>query len=435
MRPQDLIKRKRDNGELPADAIREFLSGVADGSIPDYQTAALLMAIYWRGMSPQELSVWTEAMIHSGKVVDLSEIPGIKVDKHSTGGVGDKVSICLAPLVAACGVPVPMISGRGLGHSGGTLDKLEAIPNFSTRLEIAEFVAVIKQAGLALIGQTDELAPADRKLYSLRDVTGTVESIPLIASSIMSKKLAEGIDALVLDVKVGSGAFMKDIERARSLAQTIIGIGTRAGKQVIAAITDMNQPLGREIGNANETREAIDILRGEGPDDLWQVTRTLGVEMLLAGGISSSPDDAATRLEQARADGTGLETLRHCVELQGGDASAIDNPKQRLPTARHHRTVHLPDGGYLARIDTEQVGIAAMLLGAGRRRVDDRIDHGVGITMQARLGDKIAATDGVAELAYNDEDRSRLAERALVTAFELSSDPPDCKPLVYEVIR
>jgi pyrimidine-nucleoside phosphorylase len=434
VRPQDLIRVKRDNGEMPPEEIRCFIDGVARSEIPDYQAAALCMAIFWRGLSEAELSVWTDAMLHSGRVLDLSSIPGRKVDKHSTGGVGDKVSLCLAPLVAACGVSVPMISGRGLGHTGGTLDKLEAIPGFRTSISVDDFMRVVRDAKLALIGQTDDLAPADRKLYALRDVTSTVESIPLIASSIMSKKLAEGIDALVLDVKVGSGAFMKDLERSRQLAETLCGIGRRAGKQVTAFLTDMNQPLGREVGNASETREAIEILQGKGPDDLLDLTLQLGAEMLLLGGVAADQDDALQRVRQARRSGAGLERLRRCVELQGGDPRVIDNPAL-LPTARHDRVVAAQRAGTLAEVKTEQVGIAGMVLGAGRKTVADVIDHAVGLTVAARLGDTLRAGDPLAVLHFNDPTRADAAEPILLQAFVIGDGPITPPPLVYEVLR
>ena len=434
MRPQDLIMIKRDGGAMPPDDVRVFIAGVSDGTIPDYQTAALLMAIYLQGMDAEELSAWADAMLHSGRVLDLSAVPGVKVDKHSTGGVGDKVSLCLAPLVAAAGVPVPMISGRGLGHTGGTLDKLEAIPGFSTNQTIEAFTRIVTDAGLALIGQTDDLAPADRKLYALRDVTSTVESIPLISSSIMSKKLAEGIDALVLDVKVGSGAFMKDLDRARELATTLAGIGKRAGKEVTAFITDMNQPLGRAVGNANETQEAIDILKGEGPDDLWEITLRLGAEMLLLGKVATDEADARARMDKARASGEGLERLRRCVELQGGDPRVVDDPTVMAAPA-HERVVLAPRAGTLQAVTTTQVGVAGMILGAGRKKLTDVIDHAVGITVKARLGDELSAGDALAVLHYNDEDKANLAEPVLRDAFVLGDGAVTPPPLVHEVLR
>ena len=444
MRVQDVIRHKRD-GESLADAeIREFIAGVADGSVPDYQAAALLMAIFFRGLEEHELSVWADAMLHSGRVMDLSAISGAKVDKHSTGGVGDKVSICLAPLVAACGIHVPMISGRGLGHTGGTLDKLEAIPGFSTDASPERFAEIVADAGLSLIGQTADLAPADKKLYALRDVTGTVESIPLIASSIMSKKLAEGIDALVLDVKLGSGAFMKERDQARALAQTIIGIGRHAGKKVTAFITDMNQPLGREVGNASETREAIEILMGQGPDDLWDLTRTLGVEMLLLGGAAKDEAEAGAAIDKARADGSALSRLRRCAELQGADVAAIDDP-QKLPTAPSHEDILVQgDGGVLTTINTEQIGIAGMTLGAGRKRVEDIIKPGVGLTMHARLGDRLTRGDRLVTLHHDDPAKAAEAERIVREACHLAESDRDLSdtargegapPLIYEVLR
>jgi pyrimidine-nucleoside phosphorylase len=434
VRPQDLIRIKRDGGEMPGPAIRAFIAGVSDGGVPDYQAAALLMAIFLRGMTDAELSVWADAMLRSGRVLDLSPIAGVKVDKHSTGGVGDKISLCLAPLVAACGVPVPMISGRGLGHTGGTLDKLEAIPGFRTDLSVEQFIDTVRDAGLALIGQTRDLAPADRRLYALRDVTSTVESIPLIASSIMSKKLAEGIDALVLDVKVGSGAFMKNRESARLLGETLCGIGRRAGKQVTAFLTDMSQPLGREVGNANETREALDVLRGGGPEDLWLLTLELGAEMLQLGRVADDAEEARDKMQQARLGGAGLARMRRCIELQGGDGRVVDDP-DLLPGARTHREVRADRSGILARVETEQVGIAAMLLGAGRRGVDDPIDHGVGITVHARLGDRIRAGDLLASMHINDEAAAATAEQTLGGAFVLEDDAPPTPPLIHEVLR
>ena len=434
MRPQDLIRIKRDGGQMPAEAIRQFIAGVAEGTLPDYQAAALLMAIFWRGMSEAELTVWADAMLHSGRVLDLSSVPGIKVDKHSTGGVGDKVSLCLAPLVAACSVPVPMISGRGLGHTGGTLDKLEAIPGFSTGLDVERFIATVADAGLALIGQTRDLAPADRTLYALRDVTSTVESIPLIASSIMSKKLAEGIDALVLDVKVGSGAFMKDMDRARELAQTLCAIGRGAGKRVTAFLTDMNQPLGREVGNGSETREAIEILQGGGPDDLWHITRELGAEMLVLGGVAPGIDEGRQRMDRARADGSGLQRLRRCIELQGGDP-AVTERLELLPGARTHRDVLAARSGVLSRVETEQMGVAGMLLGAGRRRFEDAVDHGVGLTVHVRLGQTIRAGDPLVTLHINEDREADAAAATALAAFVIGDDAVDPPPLIHEVLR
>ncbi len=434
MRPQDLIRKKRDAQEMPVADIKEFLAGVSDGTLPDYQAAALLMAIYFQGMTDSELSAWTEAMLRSGRVLDLSSIPGVKVDKHSTGGVGDKISLCLAPLVAACGVPVPMISGRGLGHTGGTLDKLEAIPGFSTNMDVPGFIEAVEQVNMALIGQTDDLAPADRKLYALRDVTSTVESIPLISSSIMSKKLAEGMDALVLDVKVGNGAFMKDLATARELAETMQGIGRRAGKRVTAFLSDMNQPLGREVGNANETREAIEILRGEGPGDLLDLTLQLGAEMLVLGQITPDQDEATQRIRDARGSGAGLQKLAQCIERQGGDPRVCDDVSL-LPAAAETRTVKAARAGVLASVATEQVGIAGMILGAGRKHVTDPVDHSVGLTICARLGDELSEGDPLVVLHHNDAAKADAAEAALEGVFTVADDCEPPPPLIYEVLR
>lgn len=435
MRVQELIRRKRDGKTMDVEAIREFIAGVSDQSIPDYQVAALLMAIFFRGMNEVELATWADSMLHSGRVMDLSSIKQVKVDKHSTGGVGDKVSICLAPLVAAANVSVPMISGRGLGHTGGTLDKLETIPGFNTSIEPDKFAKIVAEAGLCLIGQTADLAPADKKLYALRDVTGTVESIPLISSSIMSKKLAEGIDALVLDVKLGSGAFMKEFEQAKELAQTIIGIGKHAGKKVTAFITDMNQPLGRAIGNANETAEAIDILKGEGPADLWDITRALAVEMVLLGNAAKNEKEAGEIVDRVRADGSALERMKKCVELQGGDPNVIDDTS-KLPQAKFTEEILADrDFGYLNTINTEAIGIAGMTLGAGRKKVDDIIDPGVGLTMNARLGDKIKKGDCLALIHHNDAEKAKEAQKIFLDACTFGNEQAKVPELIYEVLR
>ncbi|MCB9556426.1 MAG: thymidine phosphorylase [Deltaproteobacteria bacterium] len=432
MRPQDIIRTKRERGQLTAEQIEFIIQGVTDGSIPDYQLAALLMAIFLHGLDDDELRHWTAAMVNSGRVVDLSRIAPKKVDKHSTGGVGDKVSICLAPIVAACGVAVPMISGRGLGHTGGTLDKLEAIPGFSTALTIDRFTDVVEQAGLALIGQTDDLAPADRRLYALRDITSTVESIPLIASSIMSKKIAEGIDGLVLDVKVGSGAFMKDLSSARELAKTLCAIGNGAKKAVAAVLSDMSQPLGRAIGNANETREAIEVLHGKGPADLVELTLVLASEMLMLAG--EAPQSARQRVETARNDGSALAALRRCVELQNGDTAVVDDPS-KLTIASQTSEVLAAREGYLSQIDCEQVGIAAMLLGAGRLRLDSKIDHSVGLTYLSRLGERVTTDTPLFRLHHNDKDAAQRATARLQQAITISDAPRPAPPLVYETIR
>lgn len=431
MRAVDLIRAKRDGGALAPDEVRWLVDSYVQGVTGDDQMAAFAMAVFFRGMDATELSALVSAMMASGDVIDLSSVDGVKVDKHSTGGVGDKVSICLAPLVAACGVPVPMISGRGLGHTGGTLDKLGAIPGFRVDLRADEFVRTVRDVGLSLIGQTGRLVPADKRLYALRDVTATVESIPLISASIMSKKLAEGIDALVLDVKTGSGAFMKTREDARTLAQTLIGIGESMGRKVRALVTDMNQVLGRAVGNANETWEAIEVLQGGGPDDLVELTVEIGAEMLALGQVVDDVAGGRDRMRAAIADGSGLEKLRACVAAQGGDPASLD-ARDRLPTAAHRTDVGAAGEGYVVRIDTEAVGRAGSLLGAGRAKSDDTIDPAVGFEVHARLGDRLTAGQALATVDYNDEGRLAAAQDVLRGAFTLADAPPEIPPLVLE---
>ncbi|HWN66351.1 MAG TPA: thymidine phosphorylase, partial [Haliangium sp.] len=416
------LRKKRDGGRLDENEIRGFIAGVTDGSIPDYQVAAMLMAVFLRGLDAAELGVWADAMVHSGEVLDLGRIARPKVDKHSTGGVGDKISLCLAPAVAACGVAVPMISGRGLGHSGGTLDKLESIPGFRVDLDTERFIALVDEIGVSLIGQTERLAPADRRLYALRDVTATVESIPLIASSIMSKKLAAGIDALVLDCKVGVGAFMKRLEDARALAQAIRVIGQAAGKRVTVMITDMNSPIGTAVGNANEVAEAIEVLRGAGPADSRELTLRLGGEMLLLAGAVASEAEGVARIAQALESGAALEVFRRMVEAQGGDARVVDDPSGILPRAPETHAITAEHAGHVSGIDALAVGVAASALGAGRQRTDDRVDHAVGVELLARVGDAVAPGQALARLAH----RGRGMERAVAlmrSAFTIDEQP------------
>jgi pyrimidine-nucleoside phosphorylase len=415
----EMIRHKRDGGELPTEAIRSFLRGVADRSLPDYQTSAMLMAICWRGLSTRELGDWTEAMLRSGEVLDLSAMSGPKIDKHSTGGVGDKVSLCLAPLVAACGARVPMIAGRGLGHTGGTIDKLEAIPGFRTDLTRERFVEVLEQVGCCIIGQTAWIAPADRVLYALRDVTGTVESIPLIAASIMSKKLAEGLDGLVLDVKVGAGAFMKTRASAEELARTLVAIGERMGLPTRAVLTPMNEPLGLAVGNALEVREAYEVLAGEGPEDLRALTLTLGSEMLLLAG-SPSLQAAHHQLEAALREGRGLAKLREMVRAQGGDPNAIPDG---LPRARHQAELRAETAGVIATIDARAVGEAAVALGAGRLATTDRIDPAVGIVFDKKVGARVALGERLCVIHFRDEVGLAAARERLATAFRLTEAP------------
>jgi pyrimidine-nucleoside phosphorylase len=415
----EMIRRKRDGGDLPTEAIRSFLRGVADRTLPDYQASAMLMAICWRGLSPRELGDWTEAMMRSGEVLDLSQLSGPKIDKHSTGGVGDKISLCLAPLVAACEVRVPMIAGRGLGHTGGTIDKLEAIPGFRTDLSRDRFVAVLEQVGCCIIGQTGWIAPADRVLYALRDVTGTVESIPLIAASIMSKKLAEGLDGLVLDVKVGGGAFMKSRAAAEELASTLIAIGEQMGVPTRALLTPMDEPLGRAVGNALEVQEAYGILCGHGPADVRALTLALGVEMLVLAGVGTAPE-ARARLEEALHDGRGRAKFLEMVQAQGGDPGALPDG---LPRARGISELRAERAGVVGGIDAEAVGEAAVALGAGRLAVTDSVDPAVGFLLDKKVGDAVAAGDRLCTVHFGDESKLESAMDKLGRAFHLAREP------------
>ncbi|HET9987392.1 MAG TPA: thymidine phosphorylase [Kofleriaceae bacterium] len=388
MLPVQLIRKKRDGGALDDAEIRFFITGLTDGSIPDYQVSAMTMAIFWRGLDERELATWADAMTRSGDIIDLSRIKRAKVDKHSTGGVGDKISIPLAPAVAACGVAVPMVSGRGLGHTGGTLDKLESIPGFRVDLPVDKFIELVDQLGVCLIGQTARIAPADKRLYALRDVTATVESLPLIASSIMSKKLAEGIDGLVIDCKVGKGAFMKTADNARALCALMKAIGERAGKRVTCVLTDMEAPIGRTIGNALEIRESIEVLRGGGPVDTRELVGVLGGEMLVLGGVAKDAEGGRALIEKVLANGEALEVFRRVVEAQGGDPRVCDSPGSVLAKPKQRADVALRPGRIVA-IDSEALGIAALLLGAGRRTKDDVIDPAAGLLVDAYLGEVI----------------------------------------------
>jgi len=427
MNAVEIIQRKRDGGALSAEQIRWVIGEYAADRIPDYQMSALLMAVFKVGLDAAELAAWVDAMLHSGDVLDFSHVAAPKVDKHSTGGVGDKVSLPLGPMVAACGVAVPMMSGRGLGHTGGTLDKLETIPGFRTALDPPEFRALLARTGLVLAGQSETLVPADRRLYALRDATGTVESIPLISSSIMSKKLAEGLDGLVLDVKVGRGAFMKHPEESRTLAETMVGIGRSYGTPVRALLTDMNQPLGAEVGNACEVVESVEVLRGGGPADLVEVTYRLGEEMLVLGGVAADRAAARARLQGAVASGAAFEKLVEVVEAQGGDPAVIHNPSL-LPVAPHHHEVPAARSGYLTRCDALDLGVAAMRLGAGRERKEDAIDPGVGLRVLAKVGDPVEKGQPLVRLAWADSRRLAqalpLVERALEIGEERVAPPP-----------
>jgi pyrimidine-nucleoside phosphorylase len=408
MRSVDIILKKRGGGALGPDEIEFFVQGLTAGSLPDYQASALLMAILLRGMTPEETTNLTEAMIRSGSRVDLSDIPGSKVDKHSTGGVGDKSSLVIAPIVAACGALVPMMSGRGLGHTGGTLDKLESIPGFRTNLSIAEMKASLAAVGCAMIGQSSTIAPADKKLYALRDVTGTIESIPLISASIMSKKIAEGTDALVLDVKTGAGAFMKTHADARALAESLVRIGKAFGVKTQAVITAMDWPIGRAVGNANEVIESIETLKGRGPVDLVEESLELAERMLVSAGAARDRAEAKALACKAIASGSAVEKFRAIIERQGGDPRVVDE-YSRLPTAPKEHVVVAPSTGFVTNLDAELVGRASVLLGGGRDTVDAAIDPGVGILISATVGDAVQKGDAILRLRYRDDARLRAA--------------------------
>jgi pyrimidine-nucleoside phosphorylase len=429
--PYELIKSKRDGHALPPEEIRAFILAYSRGQVPDYQMAALLMAVFFRGLDEHELGAWTRAMLDSGEVLDLSDIPGVKVDKHSTGGVGDKVSLSLAPLAAACGVPVPMISGRGLGHTGGTLDKLESIPGFRVDLGVADCRRLLRDVGACLIGQTAALAPADKKLYALRDVTGTVDCLPLIASSIMSKKLAAGIDALVLDVKTGSGAFMKEIAQSRQLARTMIRIGHEMGCKVVALITDMDQPLGRAVGNSLEVIEAVEMLRGRAPEDYTEVTLALTAEMLVLGERAGDLGEARAQIQRAIEGGAGVAKLEEIVRAQGGDVGAIRD-FSHLPRAREVGEVVARESGFVTSIDCEAVGLAAVALGAGRERVDSAISPGVGFILEKKVGDPVRSGEVLVRVHYDDPRRFEEACRRLPAAWRIGPEKAPPRPLIHE---
>jgi len=419
MRAVDLIHAKRQGERLDAEAIRWLIGEYVRDRIPDYQLAAWLMAVFFRGLDGDELAALTDAMLRSGEIFDWSGIEGVKADKHSTGGVGDKVSLALAPLAAACGLIVPMVSGRGLGHTGGTLDKLEAIPGFKVNLTRAQMRRQLARLGVAMMGQTDRFVPADKRLYALRDVTATVESVPLIAASIMSKKLAEGAEVLVLDIKVGSGAFMKTTREARLLGRKMIDIGRKMNRRVAALLTDMNQPLGRAVGHSNEVCEAIDLLRGGGPPDLKEVTWALTARMLTLAGLARDAAAARERLDAAVASGAALDRFRRLIEWQQGDPRVVDDAR-RLPWARREAVVPAPATGWLTRIDTRQIGLALAALGGGRRTKEDRIDYGVGIDVERRLGDRVERGEPLFRVHYRKQRDWETARRMLTAAVTIS---------------
>jgi pyrimidine-nucleoside phosphorylase len=433
MRAVDLIRQKRDGGALDRAQIEFFVSGVSSGSLPDYQVSALLMAIWLRGLTPEETAWLTDAMVRSGVRLRYPELDGTPVDKHSTGGVGDKTSLVLAPLAAACGALVPMMSGRCLGHTGGTLDKLESIPGFRTDLSLDELRGALRRVGCALIGQTDEVVPADRKLYALRDVTATVESIPLISASIMSKKIAEGIGGLVLDVKTGSGAFMKTPELARALARSLVGIGRASGVTTEALITDMDAPLGRAVGNALEVAESLEVLRGDGPPEVESLSVLLVARMLVLAGIDPEEAAASARARGMLRSGAAFEKFREIVENQGGDPRALDDVV-RLPSAPGREPVRAPRAGYVAGIRAWNVGDASVRLGAGRARLDDPVDHGVGIEVLAPPGTEVRAGDAVLMVHHRHGRGLDEARALLAAAVAIGDEPPAARPLVLERI-
>lgn len=433
MNAVELIIRKREGQALDAEEIRWLIREYVRVRVPDYQMSAWLMAAFLRGLNSDELVALTDAMMHSGEVFDWSAIPGPKSDKHSTGGVGDKVSLILAPLAAACGLVVPMVAGRGLGHTGGTLDKLNSIPGFSVNPDRRRIATLLRRSGVVIAGQTADFVPADWRMYALRDVTGTVESIPLIAASIMSKKLAEGCESLVLDVKVGNGAFMTDRRRARELARTMIDIGTRMGRRVTALLTDMNQPTGRAVGNANEMREAIDCLHGKWPDDLRTVTLALTAEMLMMGGLAKTRDEADVLMQRALDSGTALEKLREIIENQGGDPRVVDRPSL-LSLARKRDVIVAPRTGWLTAFDTRGIGLAAGVLGAGRQHKEDAIDYGVGLWLEAKIGDFVETGQPIFLVAHRGGRRWEEARRRLAQCFTIGNDKPRSPRTILERI-
>ncbi|MBF4693669.1 pyrimidine-nucleoside phosphorylase [Fusibacter ferrireducens] len=433
MRIVDLINKKKYGEKLTKEEIDFIVLGYTKGEVPDYQMSALLMAIYFQGMDKEETSNLTDAFVRSGDTVDLSAIEGIKVDKHSTGGVGDKISLIVTPLVASCGIPVAKMSGRGLGHTGGTVDKLESIEGFKIELTSEEFVQNVNAHKMAIVGQSGDLTPADKKIYALRDVTGTIDSIPLIASSIMSKKIASGADAIVLDVKVGSGAFMKSLEDARMLARTMVDIGSHLGRKTVAVITNMDQPLGHEVGNANEIREAIEVLKGNGAEDETEVAMTIASYMAVLGGAYKTVDEAHTFFDKLIQSGEAIEKLKTFVEIQGGNPDMIEHP-EKLPVASKHIEVKADLEGYVSGFDAEKVGISAMMLGAGRQKKEDPIDYAAGISLKKKIGDHVNLGDVLCVLHTNAAETFE-AEKMVRAAFAFSAKKPEPVKYIYEIVE
>jgi pyrimidine-nucleoside phosphorylase len=429
-----LILKKRNGDSLSKEEIEFFIKGFVEGNIPDYQMAAMLMAIYFKGMNDEETAHLTMCKVHTGDVVDLSEIPGIKVDKHSTGGVGDTTTLILAPLVAAAGIPVAKMSGRGLGHTGGTLDKLESIPGVKVDFTREEFIEQVKRIGVAIIGQTGNLVPADKKMYALRDVTATVDSIPLIAASIMSKKIAAGTDAILLDVKVGSGAFIPDPKEARKLAKLMVEIGARVGRKVTAMLTDMDQPLGSHIGNTLEVKEAIEILRGEHTGSpLYEVSLTLGGYLAYMGGASPNPAEGKKLMEKLISNGSGLKKFAELIEAQGGDPKVTEDIKL-LPQAKHEVEILARKAGYVSSFKTASIGMAALILGAGRLTKDDPIDPSVGLIIKKRIGDSVERGEPIATIYGNDEEKMKHATERFLEAIVINGEKPVVPPLILDII-
>jgi len=429
----DLIIKKRNGLKLNQKEIDYAIKEFDEGRIPDYQMSAMLMAIYFQGMDINEIKYLTMAMVNSGKTIDLSSIPGIKVDKHSTGGVGDTTTLALAPLVAAAGVPVAKMSGRGLGHTGGTIDKLESIEGFKTELSLSKFIDIVKKVGGSIISPTSDLAPADKKLYALRDVTGTIDSIPLIVSSIMSKKLAAGADAIVLDVTTGSGAFMKEYKDALKLGKIMVDIGLELGKETVAIISNMDEPLGFAIGNSLEVKEAIEVLKNRGPEDLRDLCLVLGAHMLKLGGVTRNYEEGKKRLEKILKEGTAFDKFKEMVTAQGGNPEIIDNP-ELLPLAKHCTKIKADLSGYIQKIDSRLIGESAMLLGAGREKKESEIDLSVGIILKKKVGSKINKNEDLAEVYYNDSEKLKEAKGKLLSSFVIGKKKPQKLPLILATI-
>jgi len=433
LRFYDLIIKKRNGQKLNQEEVDFMIKEYIEDRIPDYQMSAMLMAIFFKGMSNNEIKYLTMAMVNSGKIIDLSSIPGIKVDKHSTGGVGDTTTLALAPMVAAAGVPVAKMSGRGLGHTGGTIDKLEAIEGFETELSLSKFIKIVKEVGVSIISPTSNLAPADKKLYALRDVTGTVDSIPLIVSSIMSKKIAAGADAIVLDVNTGSGAFMKEHKDALKLGKIIVDIGLELGKETVAIVSNMDEPLGFAIGNSLEVKEAIEVLKNRGPEDLRNLCLVLGSYMLKSGGVVKTPEEGRNKLIKIIEEGKAFNKFKELVMAQGGNLRVIENP-ELLPLAKHCLKIKADKSGYIQKIDSRLIGESAMILGAGREKKESEIDLSVGIVLKKKVGSKIDISEDLAEVYYNNSEKLKEAKKKLLSSFTIGNKKPEKLPLILAMI-